>query len=95
MRFAEHGNDIVRHGARHRAGVDAAGLHRRWIHDDRADFAIFVDTQAKDGVVAEQSPAAGQQVKRGSRVTVSIGKFDPNLGQDGGTTGATGTTGTP
>ena len=55
---------------------------------------VPVGAQAKDGVVVDQTPASGQKVKRGSRVVVSIGKFDPSLGKHGGTTGATGPTGT-
>ena len=48
VRLAEHRGDRVGHGARHRTGVDAARLHRRRGHDDRADLAVFVGTQTQD-----------------------------------------------
>jgi beta-lactam-binding protein with PASTA domain len=54
-----------------------------------------VDTQADDGNVTEQTPAVGQKVKRGSRVTITVGKFDPSLAGDGGTSGPSGAAGTP
>jgi serine/threonine-protein kinase len=37
-----------------------------------------VDSQEGDGVVLEQNPAAGR-AKRGSTVTITVGKFDPSL----------------
>jgi beta-lactam-binding protein with PASTA domain len=55
--------------------------------------SVPVDSQAEDGKVIDQTPAAGQKVKRGSRVTISVGSFNPNLGNDGGTTGPSGAAG--
>ena len=39
-----------------------------------------MDTQAEDGVVVNQSPASGAKIKRGGRVVISVGTFNPNLG---------------
>ena len=47
VRFAEHRDDPVGHGAAHGTGVDPARLHRRRVHDDRADLSVFVDAQAE------------------------------------------------
>ena len=52
-----------------------------------------VDTPDGDGVVIEQSPAAGTKAKKGSKVTIVVGKFNPDLNPEGGTTTGT-TTGT-
>jgi eukaryotic-like serine/threonine-protein kinase len=55
-----------------------------------------VDSPEGDGVVIEQSPAAGAKVKKGGKVTIVVGKFDPALNPEGTTTGATtGTDTTP
>jgi beta-lactam-binding protein with PASTA domain/tRNA A-37 threonylcarbamoyl transferase component Bud32 len=56
-----------------------------------------VSTPDGDGVVLEQTPAGGKKVKKGSKVTIVVGKFNPDLNPEGGTTtgtttGATGTT---
>ncbi|HEX5898884.1 MAG TPA: Stk1 family PASTA domain-containing Ser/Thr kinase [Solirubrobacteraceae bacterium] len=48
-----------------------------------------VPTPDGDGVVIEQSPAAGKKVKKGGRVTIVVGKFNPALNPEGTTTGAT------
>jgi eukaryotic-like serine/threonine-protein kinase len=49
-----------------------------------------VDSQEGDGVVIQQDPASGR-VTRGSTVTLTVGKFDPNAAP-GQTTPAPGTT---
>jgi eukaryotic-like serine/threonine-protein kinase len=53
-----------------------------------------VDSPDGDGVVIEQSPAAGTKAKKGSKVTIVVGKFNPDLNPEGGTTtgDTTGTT---
>jgi eukaryotic-like serine/threonine-protein kinase len=51
-----------------------------------------VDTPDGDGVVIEQSPAAGTKAKKGSKVTIVVGKFNPDLNPEGGTTTGTDTT---
>jgi beta-lactam-binding protein with PASTA domain len=38
-----------------------------------------VDTLDQDGIVVSQDPAGGEQVKKGSRVTIVVGKFEPPL----------------
>jgi serine/threonine-protein kinase len=57
-----------------------------------------VDSQEGDGVVIQQDPAAGK-AKRGSTVTLTVGRFDPNAPPSGQTTtttpGDTTTTTTP
>jgi serine/threonine-protein kinase len=55
-----------------------------------------VDSPEGDGVVIEQRPAAGGKVKKGGKVTIVVGKFNPALNPEGTTTGATtGTDTTP
>jgi serine/threonine-protein kinase len=49
-----------------------------------------VDSQEGDGIVIQQDPSSGR-VKRGSTVTLTVGKFDPNAAP-GQTTGTTTTT---
>jgi beta-lactam-binding protein with PASTA domain len=53
-----------------------------------------VATPDGDGVVIEQSPTGGKKVKKGSKVTIVVGKFNPDLNPEGGTTtgDTTGTT---
>jgi eukaryotic-like serine/threonine-protein kinase len=54
-----------------------------------------VDSPEGDGVVIEQSPTAGK-AKKGSKVTIVVGKFNPDLNPEGNgntTTGGTGGTG--
>jgi eukaryotic-like serine/threonine-protein kinase len=55
-----------------------------------------VDSQEGDGVVIEQDPSSGR-ADRGSTVTITVGKFDPALAPDQGstTTSPDGTTTTP
>jgi eukaryotic-like serine/threonine-protein kinase len=54
-----------------------------------------VPTPDGDGVVLEQSPSGGKKAKKGSKVTIVVGKFNPNLNPEGGTTtGGTTSTGT-
>jgi serine/threonine-protein kinase len=38
-----------------------------------------VDTPDQDGKVQDQNPAGGEQVKKGSKVTIGVGKFNPPL----------------
>jgi beta-lactam-binding protein with PASTA domain/predicted Ser/Thr protein kinase len=45
-----------------------------------------VDRPSEDGRVLDQSPAAGREVRRGSRVTITVGAFDPDLDPDPGDT---------
>jgi len=54
-----------------------------------------VPTPDGDGVVLEQSPSGGKKAKKGSKVTIVVGKFNPSLNPEGGTTtGGTTSTGT-
>ncbi|MGZ6671650.1 MAG: PASTA domain-containing protein, partial [Solirubrobacteraceae bacterium] len=54
-----------------------------------------VPTPDGDGVVLEQSPSGGKKAKKGSKVTIVVGKFNPDLNPEGGTTtGGTTSTGT-
>jgi beta-lactam-binding protein with PASTA domain/tRNA A-37 threonylcarbamoyl transferase component Bud32 len=61
---------------------------------------FVIDQQSKDvtspdgdGVVLEQTPTGGKKAKKGSKVTIVVGKFNPDLNPEGGTTTGT-TTGT-
>jgi eukaryotic-like serine/threonine-protein kinase len=38
-----------------------------------------VDTLDQDGIVISQNPAGGDQLRKGSRVTIVVGKFEPPL----------------
>jgi serine/threonine-protein kinase len=38
-----------------------------------------VDTLDQDGIVIDQDPAGGEQLKKGSRVTLVVGRFEPPL----------------
>jgi serine/threonine-protein kinase len=49
-----------------------------------------VDTPDQDGVVLEQKPGPGK-AKRGSRVTLTVGRFNPDLNPEPDTGGGTGT----
>ena len=42
----------------------------------------------------EQSPTGGKKAKKGSTVTIVVGKFNPDLNPEGGTTTGGGTTST-
>jgi eukaryotic-like serine/threonine-protein kinase len=54
-----------------------------------------VPTPDGDGVVLEQSPTGGKKAKKGSKVTIVVGKFNPDLNPgDATTTGGTTSTGT-
>jgi eukaryotic-like serine/threonine-protein kinase len=53
-----------------------------------------VPTPDGDGVVLEQSPSGGKKAKKGSKVTIVVGKFNPDLNPEGGTTTGGGTTST-
>jgi eukaryotic-like serine/threonine-protein kinase len=53
-----------------------------------------VDSPDGDGVVLEQSPAGGKKAKKGSKVAIVVGKFNPDLNPEGGTTTGAGGTGT-
>ncbi len=48
-----------------------------------------VPTPDGDGVVIEQNPAAGKKIKKGGKVTIVVGKFNPALNPEGTTTGGT------
>jgi serine/threonine-protein kinase len=48
-----------------------------------------VDSPEGDGVVLEQDPAGGK-AKKGSTVTIVVGRFNPDLNPEGGTTPAPG-----
>ena len=37
---------------------------------------VRVDSRRDDGIVQEQSPAGGDEVERGSTVTITVGRFD-------------------
>jgi eukaryotic-like serine/threonine-protein kinase len=47
-----------------------------------------VDSPEGDGVVIEQNPDTGK-AKKGSKVTIVVGKFNPNLNPEGGAGGTT------
>ncbi len=53
-----------------------------------------VPTPDGDGVVLEQSPTGGKKAKKGSKVTIVVGKFNPDLNPGDGTTTGGATTGT-
>jgi serine/threonine-protein kinase len=53
-----------------------------------------VDSPDGDGVVLEQTPKGGTKTKKGSKVTIVVGKFNPDLNPEGGTTTGAGGTGT-
>jgi serine/threonine-protein kinase len=54
-----------------------------------------VPTPDGDGVVLEQSPTGGRKAKKGAKVTIVVGKFNPDLNPgDATTTGGTTSTGT-
>jgi serine/threonine-protein kinase len=55
-----------------------------------------VDRPSQDGVVQRQSPGSGARLERGRRVTITVGRFEPDddTGDDGGT-GGQGTETTP
>ena len=38
-----------------------------------------MDTLDQDGIVISQNPAGGDQLRKGSRVTLVVGKFEPPL----------------
>jgi serine/threonine-protein kinase len=43
-----------------------------------------VDTPDQDGIVLDQEPQGGRQAERGSRVTITVGRFNPDLNPDPG-----------
>jgi beta-lactam-binding protein with PASTA domain/tRNA A-37 threonylcarbamoyl transferase component Bud32 len=45
-----------------------------------------VSTPDGDGVVIEQAPGGGEKAKKGSPVTIVVGKFNPDLNPEGNTT---------
>ncbi len=54
---------------------------------ERRDFKVVVRQTSvtspdEDGVVSEQSPAAGQELDRGSTITITVGSFEPDLEPD-------------
>jgi len=48
-----------------------------------------IGTPDDDGAVIDQSPAGGTKVKKGSKVTIVVGKSNPDLNPGGTTTGTT------
>ena len=56
-----------------------------------------VDTPSEDGIVQSQSPEGGGEADRGSSVTITVGRFEPDLNPDPqpGDGGAGGGTGPP
>jgi serine/threonine-protein kinase len=56
-----------------------AGLKLHTVHQD-------VDTEDQDGVVIDQSPGAGRSVRKGSRVTITVGHFTAPTPPEGTTT---------
>ncbi|MDQ3739691.1 MAG: PASTA domain-containing protein [Actinomycetota bacterium] len=46
-----------------------------------------VERPSQDGEVLSQSPGPGSEVERGTRVTIVVGRFDPDLNPDPGDTG--------
>jgi beta-lactam-binding protein with PASTA domain len=58
-----------------RSTLEDAGFEVRVRRDD-------VDTLDQDGVVIDQDPAGGEQLREGSRVTIVVGRFDPPLDPD-------------
>jgi len=44
-----------------------------------------VDSPDQDGIVLDQSPSSGREIKKGDRVTISVGNFSPDLNPDPGT----------
>jgi eukaryotic-like serine/threonine-protein kinase len=48
-----------------------------------------VGTPDNDGVVIEQDPVGGDKAKKGSPVTIVVGKFNPDLNPEGNTTTTT------
>ena len=50
-----------------------------------------VDSPDGDGVVIEQTPTGGTKAKKGSKVTIVVGRFNPDLNPEGTTTGDGGT----
>jgi serine/threonine-protein kinase len=48
-----------------------------------------VDRPSQDGEVLSQSPGEGEEVENGSTVTITVGRFEPDLDPDPGDTGET------
>jgi beta-lactam-binding protein with PASTA domain/predicted Ser/Thr protein kinase len=55
-----------------RAALRDAGFEVRVRRED-------VETPDEDGIVLDQNPPGGQQLRQGSRVTIVVGRFDPPL----------------
>ena len=54
---------------------------------DEAGFGVRqrereVETPGEDGTVVDQSPDPGERRRKGSRVTITVGRFDPDLDPD-------------
>jgi serine/threonine-protein kinase len=79
---------------------DVTGLSRNEaVEELSGDFRVrtveqTVDTPDEDGVVLSQDPAGGAKAKRDSRVTITVGRFTPDLNPEGGQPD-TGTTAPP
>ncbi|MDQ4041004.1 MAG: Stk1 family PASTA domain-containing Ser/Thr kinase [Actinomycetota bacterium] len=69
---------------------DVTGLTRNEaVEELSGDFRVrtveqAVDTPDEDGVVLSQDPAGGAKAKRDSRVTITVGRFNPDLDPEGG-----------
>ena len=55
--------------------LDEAGFRVRQEEEE-------VETPEEDGVVIDQAPASGRALKKGSRVTITVGRFNPDLDPD-------------
>ena len=65
-----------------------AGFHVRVRHDD-------VNTLDQDGIVVSQDPSGGVKLKKGSKVTIHVGRFNPPLNPEPTTTPTPSATPTP
>ena len=70
------------------AALSKAGFEVRRHEED-------VDTLDQDGVVIDQDPAGGERLNKGSRVTITVGKFNPPLDPEPGDTPTPTATPTP
>jgi serine/threonine-protein kinase len=62
-----------------RASLQRAGFNVRRVREE-------VDTPDEDGVVIDQDPPAGEERRKGSRVTIFVGRFTPPLNPEPDTT---------
>jgi serine/threonine-protein kinase len=66
-------------------GETDADAVRRLSHDGFEVHTVDQDvaTPDQDGVVLSQNPAGGEKVKPGSKVKITVGRFNPNLNPEG------------